>query len=677
MTNTNCVKKGVKITLSVLSVFLCILAVAVLSGFIIMEPNVKINGFAELDKARLDNVSKTITVLGNDDEPISDAIYDNNKIFTEISDLPSYVSAAFVAVEDKRFYTHHGVDYLRILSAAKNNIFSGSFKEGASTISQQLIKNTHLKSDKTISRKIQEIRIARDLERNYSKDEILQMYMNILYFGNNIYGIGTAANVMFDKQAKDLTLPESALLAGIINNPSKFNPYTHAEDAEKRRNTVLDRMFEQGYISENDCLSAKAEKIVLSRKNIISNQYINNCISEAEKILGKDKSDIFDGGYTIKSYFKAGLQEYLNELISQNEVENAELNIIVADNESGKFISNGGNSGYDLSEQKRLPGSVIKPILCYAPALELKNVYTVTPILDEKTSFGEWAPSNFNDKYFGWISIEDSLVYSLNVPAVKLLEMNGIEQSKETARKFGIEFNRNDNSLALALGGMTDGVTLNSLTDAYRTFASGGKFTKGRYVKEILDRSGNSVYKDRAEMAKQAISADNAYLITKMLQKCAQTGTAKHVGYSNKFAAAKTGTVGNKQGNSDAYCIAYTPDYTVAVWLGTRDGLLENKYAGGTLPAKLAGQILSYLNDASDFVAPESVVRADIDLTELKNNQKVLLAGDDVKAINRLSALFSNENMPRVYSTPQTYLEKDTILDDFDNFEIIDGVGNQ
>ena len=194
-------KKRLKITIAIVSAAFALILIPIAAMMLIIEPRVKINGFAELDSARLENVSKTISILNASDEPIADSIYDNNKIYTKIGDLPQHTPAAFVAIEDKRFYSHHGVDYLRILSAAKNNVFSRSIKEGASTISQQLIKNTHLKNDKTFSRKLQEIRIARDLERRYDKSQILEMYLNILYFGNNIYGIGTAANVMFDKSA--------------------------------------------------------------------------------------------------------------------------------------------------------------------------------------------------------------------------------------------------------------------------------------------------------------------------------------------------------------------------------------------------------------------------------------------------------------------------------------------
>ena len=673
MINTIDMKKRCKTLAAIICGLLLLTVVSVSAVALIIEPRVKIDGFAELDRARLDNVSKTVTILDRNNKPVVNPIYDNNKIYTEITDLPSYVPAAFVAVEDKRFYSHHGVDYLRIMSAAKNNIFSKSLKEGASTISQQLIKNTHLKNDKTFSRKIQEIRIARDLERHYSKSQILEMYLNILYFGNNLYGIGTASEIMFGKSADKLTLAESATLAGIINSPAELNPYIHPDKTKARRNLVLKRMREQNLISENDYSDATKVELTLDKRSITINQYVNNCIAEAKKILMKDKSDIFGEGYEIGTYYDGELQSFSDNIVSSFTISDAEIDIIIAENASGNFIVNSSDSKRDLSGVKRQPGSTLKPFVCYAPALETKTIYPVTPILDEKTAFDGWTPSNFNDKYYGWVSVEESLVRSLNVPAVKLMESNGVINSKSVAKKFGIEFDKDDNSLALALGAMTNGVTLNSLVDAYRTLANGGEYSEGRYVRFIKDKNGNYVYRAGQPNFKRAISEDNACLLTKTLQKCAENGTAKQIKYAQSHAAAKTGTVGSKDGNSDAYCVTYTPNYTVAVRISAKgDELLSNECAGGTLPAKTCKIILKKLGDKSDFIVPETVVKLYVDLNELTVNQKVLLAGDDIKPENKLGAYFSSANIPRAYSTPRTYIENDSILDYYDNFTIVD-----
>lgn len=673
MINTIVMKKRHKVLTAIICGLLAVIVVSVAAVTIIIEPRVKINGFAELDRARLDNVAKTVTILDIYDNPIVNSIYDNNKIYTKISELPAYTPAAFVAIEDKRFYNHNGVDYLRVLSAAKNNIFSKSLKEGASTISQQLIKNTHLKNDKTFSRKIQEIRIARDLERNYDKSQILEMYLNILYFGNNIYGIGTASEIMFGKPANELTLAESATLAGIINSPAELNPYVHPEKAVKRRNLVLKRMKEQSLVTETDYESAIKANLILDKRSVTTNQYVNNCIAEAQKILMKDKADIFGEGFVIGTYFNDDLQSFTDNIVSSIKVENGEINVIISENKSGSFIVNSSDSKRDLSNVKRQPGSTLKPFVCYAPALEAKTVYPITPILDEKTAFDGWIPSNYNDKYYGWVSVEDSLSRSLNIPAVKLMESNGVANSKNIAKRFGIEFDKKDNSLALALGAMCDGVTLNTLADAYRALSNGGKYSPGRYIRFIKDKNGNYLYRADTPALKYAISEDNAYLLTKMLQKCAECGTAKQIKYAACHAAAKTGTVGTKDGNTDAYCISYTPYYTIAVRIGAKGNEpIANEFSGGTIPAKICKMILKELNDKSDFFAPETVIKLDVDLNELKVNHKVLLAGDEIEPEDKISAYFSGENIPRVYSNPRTYIENDSILDNFDNFTIVD-----
>lgn len=672
LTHTNVMKKAKKVILIAVAVGLTAVAAAGLAGFILLEPNVKINGFIELDAARLDCIDRTVTVEDASGKAIDGPLYGANRIYSPLCEMPSYLPKAFVAVEDKRFYSHRGVDYRRVLSAAVTNLRSGGFREGASTITQQLIKNTHLSGEKTLSRKLQEIRLSRALERKMNKDEILEAYLNILYFGGNSYGVGTAARNIFDKSVSELTLGESALLAGMINSPARFDPFTEREAAIKRRDTVLLRMSEQKMISDSEYAAAKNEIPALSDKLAPCNQYVGAAIGEACEILHKDRADIFTGGYTVKTFFSPSVQDKIDCLIASLAPDNADLNVIVAENRSGRFVANSGNSTLDLSVRRRSPGSTIKPFLCYLPALENKSVYPITPILDERTAFGEWRPGNYNDKYYGWTSVKESLVRSLNVPAVKLLEANGIENSKRVAGRFGIDFGRGDNSLALALGNMSRGVTLAELSDAYRALAAGGMYSPGKYVSEIYDRDGKCLYRYGGPRYLRACSEDNAYLITDMLSECAKSGTARQVGFSGTHAAAKTGTVGTKAGNTDAYCIAYTPEYTVAVWAGNRSALLDNSVSGGTVPARLGRRVLEYLGDKSEFAVPDGITAAEIDLAELKNNRKVLLAGDGVKEKDRLTVLFSSANMPRAYSRPKTFIEKESVLDEFDNFEIVD-----
>lgn len=666
---------------SVLKISLIVMMASVLSLIIfislLLEPAIRINGYAELDKNKLAAIYDTITVMYPDGKsPLKEGQREGGSEFVSISELSEYTKNAFIAIEDKRYYSHSGVDYVRILGAAKNNILSGSFKEGASTITQQLVKNTHLKNDKTIKRKIQEVRISRELERSYDKNEILEMYLNILYFGNNSYGISAAAEGFFGKNANELSLAESATLAGIINNPSRYNPIINPENAVKRRNTVLSRMLEQKMITDDEYNKAVNEPLFLRKRSneALFDQYSQACINEAAELLKCDTVELYGKDITIISYCNKNLQDYALELIAENEVKNGEISIIVSRNENGEVIANVSDSLSDINTAKRQPGSTIKPFLCYAPVLDNGVVFTCTPILDEKACFNGWCPRNFNDKYYGWTSVEESLVRSLNIPAVKLLEIGGIERAKKLAKAFGFDFSTDDNSLAIALGGMTEGVTLQQLNDAYRCLANGGNYAKGRYVQSILTKDGKVIYRNDYNNKIAAISKETAYLITDCLEKCARYGTAGLIKYAGENIAAKTGTVGNKNGNTDAYCVAYTPLYTVSVRVSAKNGLLENKISGGNLPTILARKIFNFLSDETTFSVPSGIISADIDILKLENEHKVQLADHDTPLLNRRNVLFNKKYAPKKYpKTGLSFNETDSILDDFNNFEIVDG----
>lgn len=649
---------------------LVLAAVCILTAVLLLEPAVRLNGWPELDPNRLVDAGRTVTVRSADGTEPDEPIYAANKIYVRLQELPEHTPQAFIAIEDKRFYKHKGIDYIRVAGAALKNIKSRSFKEGASTISQQLIKNTHLTGEKTIKRKISEMRLARALEREYEKDEILEIYLNILYFGDNVYGIGSAARTFFGKSAADLTVRESAMLAGLINNPSRYNPVRRYEACLNRSDLVLRAMKDNGYLSENEYSAAVNDKPPVTGSRSPGDTYASAALDEAAGILGCDKTELFRKNYTLETYcddaLTARLQEILSEAAGRAGCRSGR--IIVTENDTGRIT---GAAGYGPAAGRRQPGSVIKPILCYAPALEKRLICPVTPLLDEKTNFGGYAPSNYRDTYYGWISAADALKYSLNVPAVKLLEMAGIPYAKRFASGTGITFDSRDDSLSLAVGGMTYGVTLEQAAGAYQCFAGGGRYIRPHRIARILTPDGRTVYEEKRTPAK-VVGEDTAYLITDMLRACARDGTAKKLkGLSN--VAAKTGTVGSEAGNTDAYCIAYSPKYTVAVWLG--GDTMANSVSGGNHPTAAAREVFDVLNDRTMFSVPSGVVALDIDVRELRQNRKVLLAGPDVAPRYRKSALFAADNMPRAYSTPQIpFWDYDDLLNfDIDNFDIFEG----
>ncbi len=647
---------------------------ATLFSAALLEPKIKISGWEVLDVNKLKNGERMISFLDAEGENIDNIISDSNKEYVSISEIPQYTIDAFVSIEDKRFFRHKGVDYIRIASAFINNIKAMSFKEGASTITQQLIKNTHLSSDKKISRKIKEIRIAKELERKFDKSEILEMYLNILYFGDNMYGISTAAKVFFDVSVSELTLAQSAVLAGVINNPSGYNPYRKPENALKRRNLVLTEMFKSGKITEEEYNRAREEKMEVNEKNNDIGQYLNSVIKDAREILGLNKNQLLSENLTIATYYDKKTDNDLRKILRDASIPTgSNAHIVVIRNSDNTLISDVSLSTENLAYMRRQPGSAIKPLICYAPALEKGDIYCCSQIEDSPASFGDYTPSNYKQKYNGWVSAEEALINSLNIPAVKLLQNNGIEYSKHICEKAGIDFSESDNHLALALGGMENGVTLRQISDAYTIFPNRGKFSESNSIRYIKNEKGEVIYSDKKHYT-EAISEDTAFLMTSMLRRCAKEGTAKRLSAFDNVCA-KTGTVGTKDGNSDVYCLAYSPAYTVGVWVGNCAKKMPNSVTAGGVACRIAEKVFGTLNDDSEISKPDGVKCRYIDINMLKQNHVVLLAGEDVSLKDKSCEWFSEKNMPKDFSTPQYggYLDYDELLNfDFDNFEIIE-----
>lgn len=634
------VKKATKISLITVSVLIALVACAVGVFFILIEPRVNIfPNDQKLDTALLTSYTDTVTILDADGKPLDDSIFIGNKVAVKIEDLPKHTADAFIAIEDKRFYSHSGIDYKRMASALWKNAMSRSFREGASTITQQLIKNTHLSNEKTLKRKLIEIRLARDLERRFDKDRILECYFNILYFGSGIRGLGTASRVFFDKSASELTVAQSAALASIINNPSKYSPYKNPDNLQARKNLVLRLMLQQGFISENDYDTALNEPLTFCSNK--QNQFIEGVVKNACAQLNCSEKQLFSQKCTLKTSFDAKISDSARAAIKNADIE-GNVRILVLDNSTGGIACDETNSNRYLNP-KRSPASAIKPFISYAPALE--NGYNpLSQIADEPTVFGDYAPQNYKSVYRGYQSLTDCLIHSSNIAAVKLLQDVGIEKAKDTARAFGIDFEQSDDSLAIALGGMERGVTLSELANAYRTLANNGIYTDIGYV-QSAESNESTVFKASA-IARRAVNDDTAYLLTDILTQCAKSGTAKKLRNCG-IIAAKTGTNGDKNGNYDCYCIAYTPANTIAVWIGANEKPLDNKITG----AYCCNMIVDMFNDGAlradkRFTVPKSVAYYEIDNYELENSHEVYLADPLLPGRYRRRALLSKRHLP-------------------------------
>lgn len=617
----------------------------------------------KFDKEKLIAVNQEIVVYNDDNVELKNTI--SNKSIVKIGDVPNHVVNAFISIEDKDFFKHNGLNYKRIAKAMFNNLKSFSFKEGASTISQQLIKNTHLTNEKTIKRKVKEMLLTKKLEKEFSKKDILETYLNVIYFGENSYGIERAALTYFGKETKDLTLWEGATLAGIIKSPYTYSPVYNPENCLKRRNLVLSEMLRDKKISQaqyDEAVNMPLEIVDRKQEQGVNNLYVKACINEAEQILNLSEKDIILSGIKIYSYLDDEVQKQLYD-IANNE-NNYHTNsygntndslLIMIDNETYAVLGYAGKSNYDLTNFVRQPGSTIKPILVYAPALEKGLVSPDTLILDEEINYGGYSPKNVGGKYYGYVSVKESICDSLNVPAVKTLDYVGIENAKQFAKKAGIKFDENDNGLALALGGFTNGVTLKELTNSFLPFVNDGNFSKANFVRKIVDVNGKTLYEHKPKEEK-IMGEDTAYLMTNMLKEACKTGTSMKLKNLDFDVAGKTGTVAitGTNNNTDAYSVAYTTKHTMGVWIGNYSNatkyVLEGKNNGGTYATNMIKMCFEELyanNKPENFKQPNSVKEVEIDLKEYENNHVIKLASSNCPDRYKIKTLVSKRFEPK------------------------------
>ncbi len=626
----------------------------------------------EIDSAKLSAPFTTIEVYDRDNKPIKE---ENtvNESYAEISTISEDTKNAFISIEDKEFYKHNGVNYKRIVKAMLSNLKAMKFKEGASTITQQLIKNSHLTSAKTFERKITEIALSTKLEKQFSKDEILEQYLNIIYFGNNCYGIEEASEYYFSKPAKELKLEESALLAGMIKSPSKYCPIKHPDNALKRRNLVLSEMEKDGAISADEAVRAKSQPIKLEinteHKNKL-NSYSQASIDEAEEILHLPAQQIALQGYKIYTYQNEKLQNDLNDAIDSVNIESNFAGIVV-DNLSHGVVAFRGDGNYKILDCPRQPGSCIKPVLVYGPALNEDIIYPCTQILDEKTDISGFSPKNVGGVYHGYVSARESLAKSINIPAVKILSYVGIDKAKQYAEEVGINFDEKDEGYCLALGGMTYGVNVLQLAGAYSTFANAGMYSAPKFISFITDKNGKIVYINKPQ-EKQVFRQDSSYLLTDMLKTCTESGTGKKLAELGMPLASKTGTVGKSgtKQNLDAWNVSYSPNLTCAVWLGNLDNSPID-CTGGNQPTQIVKNFYSKNKESNDFEKPDMIVEKKIDTTELEENHRVVLANDYMPERYTKAEMFSIFNLPKSYSDKFAVAKSPNVTSKVENNEAI------
>lgn len=654
-------KKAKKISLIVVA---SILALLFIVASVFASIFFSISKSETFNQNKLINANMKIEVYGDDGKLLSDKSLFNSQ-YISLSKIPKETIDAFISIEDKTFYSHNGINPKRIVKAILNNISKGKASQGASTISQQLIKNTHLSSEKTYSRKIKEISLALEMEKKLSKDEILENYLNVIYYGNNIYGIENASQFYFSKSASELTLEEGATLAAIIKSPGFFDPIQHKERCLKRRNLVLLEMEKDGKISKETAQKARETDLVLKINETFDrgqNTYSQGAIMEAEEILKMPAKQIAIGKYKIHTFFSKEKQDALKAAIDSEELGFDQAGISI-NNLTHGIEAFYGKSAYNVLKTKRQPGSTIKPLLVYAPALNENIVSPATKILDEEININGYKPQNFEKTFRGHLSTREALSLSSNIPAVKILSYVGIPKAKRYATRLGIEFDENDNGYALALGGMTYGTDLKTLAAAYTTFANNGKFYGAKFIKRIEDENGKTIYEAKF-VPDEVFREDSNYLMVSMMETSAKKGTSKRLASLPFQIAGKSGTVGVGATNSDAFSVALTTKDTVATWVGDLTGNNIGYLTGGKAPTDMIKNYFKAIyktETPKDFRVPSSITEVEIDALEYENNNIVQTANDFTPSRYKLTEVFSRFNLPKEKSTNFLKVEPATL----------------
>ncbi len=532
-------------------------------------------------------------------------LFEENRVIVTLSNVSPFVSQAIIANEDSRFYNHFGIDPIGILRAAYVNITQGEIVEGGSTITQQLAKNLFLTQEQTFTRKIKEVILAIVIEQKFSKQEILQAYLNQVYFGEGAYGVEAASQLYFGKRASELTISESAMLAGLPRGPNIYSPYVDPEAAMNRRSVVLASMVKEGYITQQQATAASKDPLQLSgkKKRAVQASFFLDYI--ANELVGRYGANrVYKGGLKVYTTLDLNIQKEAEAILGKMQGA-----VLTLDPRSGHIRAMVGGRNYQESQINRVvseirqPGSAFKPFL-YAVALNT-GLTAASVIIDEPIKLDKYQPQNYDKKFRGPVTMKKALRQSINIPAVKLGQQIGIDNVLNLAKTMGIStIVAEDNNLSTALGGLTNGVNLMELTTAYTAFANGGVISKPISIVKVLDE--NDTVLEEARLIQHAVlREDIAYIITDMLKGTLETGTATPANLGRP-AAGKTGTTDEYE---TAWFIGYTPELITGIYIGNDN----RKPVGitGTEVSALWGTMMNKVvsgTNATDFKVPPTIV---------------------------------------------------------------------
>ena len=588
-------------------------------------------------RSKFENMRMAAEVYDRHGRLIGNLCY-HRRIWTPIEKIPIILQHAVIAVEDSRFYQHNGVDLRGMARALVKDLIPGGTLQGGSTITQQLAKIVLLSSERTLERKIQDIAYALEIEKNYSKKEILEFYLNSIYLGHGNVGVEAAARYYFGKSVSEVSLDQMALLAGMIRGPEYYSPLKNPKLARERRNTVLRKMLEQKYItlSQNKRAQRQGLNHVPPSQTASVGAYFLDYVYECLLQEGYSEDELRYGGYDIYTTLDLSMEEKaersLLEIPQFTAKTQPQAALVTIDPVSGAILAMAGGRDYGKSQLNRAvksyrqPGSAIKPFV-YATALE--GNYTAASIFEDKPlsipllNGTEWKPENYDRTYRGKMTLREALRESINSVAVQLLQRVGVEAVFEQIQRMGItslvkQGKNNDQNLAsLALGGLTKGVTPLELATAYAAFANQGRLVKPVAILKVVDSHGKVLKEFKPEEPKTVLSPQTAYILTMLLKDAVDQGTGIGAKLPDRPAAGKTGTTSDY---TNAWFVGYTPDLLTAIWVGNdrQEQCMTYKEGnvGSSLPAKVWGGYMSRVTaslPAVDFARPEGIVWVDVD----------------------------------------------------------------
>jgi penicillin-binding protein 1A len=588
-------------------------------------------------RSKLENMKMAAEVYDRNGKLIGNLFY-YRRIWTPIEKIPVNLQHAVIAIEDARFYRHNGVDLRGMARAVFKDLIPGGALEGGSTITQQLAKIVLLSSERTLGRKIQDITYALEIEKNYTKKEILEFYLNSIYLGHGNVGVEAAARYYFGKSVSGLSLDQTALLAGIIRSPENYSPLKHSKQARERRNTVLQKMLEQKYITASQDKIAAGRGLNTARAEETASvgayflDYVHECLA---RNFGCSEEELRYGGYNIYTTLDLSIQQEAERALLGIPRFTAAIQpqaaLVTIDPMSGEILAMAGGRDYGKSQLNRCvnsyrqPGSAIKPFV-YATALE--NGYTAASIFEDKPlaimllDGKEWKPDNYDHTFRGKMALREALRRSVNSVAIQLLQAVGVDAVFAQIERMGItslikQGQNNDQNLApLALGGLTKGVTPLELAVAYTPFANRGLLAKPVAILKVVDGHGKILKEFQPEEPKEVLSPQTAYIMTMLLKDVVDQGTGARAKLPDRPAAGKTGTTSDY---TNAWFVGYTPDLLTAVWLGNDRQERPMVYKEGNIGSAMAAEIWgAYMgrvtadHPVTDFTEPAGIVWVDV-----------------------------------------------------------------